>query len=76
MDTVSGLTRLQRINMGLAQAGVGCQCLSVLIRIRRSSAITSVAALRAIVLRLNGGSRVVHPWAVMVRGVRRELCIN
>ena len=47
--------------MGLVQAGVGFPCLSVLNRIRRSSAITSVAALRAIVLRLNGGSRGCAP---------------
>ena len=47
--------------MGLVQAGVGFPCLSVLNRIRRSSVITSVAALRAIVLRLNGGSRGCAP---------------
>ena len=61
MDTVNGSNRLPRINMGLVQAGVGFPCLSVLNRIRRSSVITSVAALRAMVLRLNGGSRGCAP---------------
>lgn len=72
MDTVSGLNRLQRINMGSAQAGVGFQCLSVLIRIRRSSVITSVAALRATVLRLNGGSRGCAPLSCNGEGVYAE----
>ena len=65
--------------MGLAQAGVGFQCLSVLIRIRRSSVITSVAALRAIVLPLNGGRRgcACAPMSCNGEGgVRRELCID